>query len=132
MIAPKPLSSTTPSSGGALVPRGATSLLLCRYHGLNPTRTARRLARARLVTSGARIGSLTAEFDSLPKLGRGILCPLDDGSEIVATFRYPRARADVVDVGLTGCRVVSNGRLSRTATGPAGMRLLAQLTVLVP
>jgi len=130
-VAPKPLPSTAPAGGGELVPTGATSLLLCRYHGLNPAATARRLEGMRLVTSG--IAQIAAEFDSLPKLPRGIMaCPFDDGSEIVATFRYPRARADVVDVGLAGCRVVTNGRLSRTAIGPAGARLLARLTALVP
>jgi hypothetical protein len=131
-VAPKPLSSTAPGSGGELVPTGATTLLLCRYHGLNPAATARRLEGMRLVTSGTRIAQIAVEFDSLPRLPRGIIaCPFDDGSEIVATFRYPRARADVVDVGLAGCRVVGNGRLSRTAVGSAGARLLARLTALV-
>jgi hypothetical protein len=131
-IAPK-LPSATPSSRGELVPAGATSLLLCRYHGLNPAVTARRLEGMRLVTAAPRIAQLAVELDALPKLPRGIIaCPFDDGSEIVATFRYPRARADVVDVGLAGCRVVANGRLSRTAIGAAGVRLLAQLTALVP
>lgn len=131
-IAAKPLSSTTPSVGRALVPRGGTSLLLCRYYGLNPAQTARQLERMRLVSSAAWIARLTAELDSLPTLRRGIFCPFDDGREIVATFRYPRAPADVVDIGLAGCRIISNGRLSRTAIGPTGGRLLAQLTMLVP
>jgi hypothetical protein len=131
-LAPAPLTSTKPYGRGLFVPQGASSLLLCRYYGLN-AQLPRHLQRERLVTSAAPIAQLTAEVNALPPLPQGIHCPFDDGREIVTTFRYPRRGEAVVSVGLTGCRVVSNASFAaRTATGQAGSRLLAQLTVLVP
>jgi len=122
-----------PHGHGLLVGKGADAVLLCRYRGLNAA-TPRGLERERLVTSGARIARLTASFDALPPSPPGIhSCPLDDGSEIVATFRYPSRGDDVVTVGLSGCRIVGNGVVpARTASSGAGPRLLAELTALVP
>ena len=107
--------------------------MLCRYGGLNAP-APRGLERERLVTSHARITRLTTDFNALRPLPPGIVnCPLDDGSEIVATFRYPSRGEDVVTVGLSGCRVIGNGIVPpRTASSGAGSRLLAQLTALVP
>jgi hypothetical protein len=117
---------------GSLVRAGARSLLLCRYRGLNPAATAHRLRASRLVTAHAEIAALTAGLNALPSLSGPVNCPLDDGSEIVATFRYAAGGDDVVRIGLTGCRLVTGRRLPvRFASGPAGQRLLAQLAALV-
>jgi hypothetical protein len=120
--------ASTVAVSGVLVPKGATTVLLCRYRGLNPAATARRLARSRLLSSG--LAQLIAEFDALPKASGVVHCPMDDGSEITATFRYPAA-AIRVDIALTGCRTVSRGRLVRSASGPAGTRLIDRLTSLL-
>jgi hypothetical protein len=116
---------------GALVPEGAISLLVCRYHGLNPAATAHRLSGSRLVTAKAEVSRLATELDALPTAPRGIHCPLDDGSELTARFAYAHAAPVLVTVGLTGCRTVTNGRISRTAGGSAGSRLIEQLSALV-
>jgi hypothetical protein len=124
--------STNKLAQRMLVPPGATTVLLCRYRGLNPSATAHRLQHSRRVTSTAQVARFTTELDALPKLGRVIHCPMDDGSEITATFGYRSAASVYLDVGLTGCRTVSNGHLTRTASSPGGSRLIDQLTSLLP
>ena len=125
-----PLSSR-PGSTFALVPPGATSLLLCRYHGLNPLSRSGKLERARTVTGASELGRLTHEFDMLPKAPKLIYCPMDDGSAILATFSYTDAPPNPVSVGLTGCQIVTNGHVTRTAARAGAPPLVAQLTALV-
>jgi hypothetical protein len=129
---PAATSTASRAASGALVPKGATSLLLCRYHGLNPSATADRLERSRLIKADAEIAQLTAELDKLPASTGVIHCPMDDGSEIAARFEYPRQSDVSVIVGLTGCRTVSRDGLARAASGPAGTRVINQLMTLVP
>src|SRR5579862_4984692 len=106
-----------------LVPPGATAVLLCRYRGLNPPATAHRLVRGKVVTNTAEVKRLAAELNGLPKAHGRIACPMDDGSELVASFTYPDAAPATVSVGLTGCRMVTNGRITRSASTAAGSRL---------
>ena len=114
-----------------LVPPGATEVLLCRYRGLNPAAAAHRLVRGKLIANAAEVTRLTKEMDGLPKTHGRIACPMDDGSEFVASFEYPHSGPATVSIGLTGCRTVTNGRLTRSAAGAAGSRLVAQLTSLL-
>jgi hypothetical protein len=125
------LTASASASKHQLVPPGATSVLLCRYRGLNPAATAHRLARARLVANAVEVKRFITELDGLPELKGRVPCPMDDGSEITATFDYSHAATATVSVGLTGCRMVSNGRLTRTAESTTGARLLDQLMKLV-
>lgn len=124
-----------PVAGGAhqLVPSGAATLLLCRYRGLNPARTALRLRSFRLLTGRTEITSITAALNALPRAKAVFHCPMDDASAIFATFSYT-ARADVVvRIGLRGCRTVNGPYLPvRTAISPGGARLVAKLERLVP
>ena len=115
-----------------LVPDGAKSLRLCRYQGLNPAASEFRLTDARLITARATIARLTHEFDLLPALAAVTNCPFDDGSAIIAIFSYPQEPSVPLKVGLNGCRVVSNGSLTRTASSPIGAKLLRELTRLAP
>jgi hypothetical protein len=127
-----PPALTSASTRTELVPPGATAVLLCRYRGLNPAATAHRLVRGKLVTNAAEVKRFVSELDGLPKLQGRVPCPMDDGSEITANFRYAHSTPVAVTVGLTGCRNVSNGRLTRTADSTTGARLLAQLMRLLP
>jgi|GEM_PF-1532588 len=130
-IAPR-LAAPSGGSAGSLVRAGARSLLLCRYHGLNPAATARRLQSSRLIRARPEIAALAAGLNALPMLPKVVNCPFDDGSEIVATFGYPIGGDAVVQIGLTGCRIVSASHPPvRTASGKRGKNLLAQLTALV-
>jgi|SRR5579862_6945741 len=118
-------------SSGRLVPFGAQTLLLCRYRGLNAGAGARRLRSARLLRIRAQIEAIAALLNALPQIS-GIHCPMDDGSEIVASFSYPGGARLVVQIGLTGCRTVTSTRLPvRTASGPSGARLITRLERLV-
>ena len=99
----------------ALVPPGATSVVLCWYGGLNARGAAGRLLASARVTRNLVV-RLTNELDALPKLPNGIHCPVDDGSAVVARFEYAHAAPSAVRIGLTGCDIASNGRLTRRAT----------------
>jgi hypothetical protein len=70
------------------------------------------LLRRRIV-----VRRLVSELDRLPALTGSVACPFDDGSEIVALLVYPHGRHATISVGLTGCAVVTNGRVHRTAAG---------------
>jgi hypothetical protein len=56
---------------------------------------------------------------------------MDDGSAILAVFGYPAAPPSPVIVGLTGCRTVANGHLTRTASLPPGPVLLSRLDAIL-
>jgi hypothetical protein len=130
-LAPTSVSGTSSTVRGMLIPRGATSLLLCRYQGLNPSATARHLERERSLRDTAQIVQVTSELNTLPMPSGVIHCPMDDGSEITATFSYEHAASLTASIGLTGCRTVSRGKLVRSAGGPGGSRLIERLTSLL-
>ena len=90
-LAPNPLSSR-PGSTLVLVPAGATSLLLCSYHGLNPPSQSGELERARAITGATELGRLTHEFDVLREASRSLLCPMDGEVGDPGDVR-PRGRA---------------------------------------
>jgi hypothetical protein len=116
-----------------LVPAGARSLRLCRYRGLNPPATARRLVAMRFVVERLQVESIAAALDALPVPTGVIRCPMDDGSEIVATFAYAHGSSIAIRIGLRGCETVTGPHPPvRTAAHPAGQRLIAQLERLVP
>lgn len=116
------------------MPPDARTVLLCRYRGLNdPTGHVGSLARSVHVTRRPTIRALVHRLDTLKGFPRGkaIACPADDGSEVVAFFRYRRLPVDAVVVHMQGCGPVSNGRITRSAlfsSGPALLRQLATLT----
>ena len=108
---------------------------MCRYSGLNahPRLT---LVDSRLLESRSLVHQLVSEFDRLPSLSGAVACPNDDLSQILAVLAYPAGRQVTITVGLTGCTLVTNGTVHRTAAGigspPAfGPQLLAQLEHLV-
>lgn len=121
-----------------LAPAGANAIRLCRYAGLNASpRLA--LTGSRLVRGSRLVSGLAGELDALQPLPRGVLnCPEDDGSQIVALLAYPGRHVVTIGVGLTGCRVVANGSVTRTALSfrspPAAfsLQLVPQLERLVP
>jgi hypothetical protein len=115
-----------------MVAPGAVSVDLCRYHGLNPPALAGRLELGRTFNSVATVARLRRELDALPAQGNAVFhCPMDDGSEILAIFAYAHAQYDPVTIGLSGCRLVSNGHLTRSARLPPGPALLAELARLL-
>ena len=124
--------SARPGASTTLVPGGASSLLLCSYRGLNPPGQAHRLVGQRLLSAPAQVAGFARQFDELRPPPPLVSCPMDDGSEVVATFLYGDAPPDPVTVGLSGCEIASNGTLTRTASLPPGPALLGRLKALVP
>ncbi|HKN94005.1 MAG TPA: hypothetical protein VJU60_06730 [Thermoleophilaceae bacterium] len=74
---------------------------------------------------------LVDEFDQLQPFPPGVAaCPMDDGSFILALLAYPDGHRVRIEVDTTGCRLVSNGDVVRTASGfgtTAGPKLEHQL-----
>ncbi len=118
-----------------LAPAGASAIRLCRYSDLNAhPRLA--LISSRLLRNPGIVRELVSKFDRLPSLSGAVACPNDDLSQILAVPAYPGGRQVTVSVGLTGCELVSNGSVYRTAAGlgsPPGFgpQLVAQLEQLV-
>jgi hypothetical protein len=112
-----------------LAPPGATAIRLCRYGAL----PSLLLQRSVLQTSLSLVSGLVRVFDRLPQPPPGpVACPADNGSQIVALVAYPAGQRVTISVDLTGCAIVTNGSLSRSAAGvgtprPYGPQLLAEL-----
>lgn len=60
---------------------------------------------------------LVSEFDRLPSLHGAVACPNDEGSQIRALLGYPGAHRVSITVGLSGCALVTNGSVHRSAAG---------------
>jgi hypothetical protein len=104
---------------------------LCRYRGLNPYPKRLRLLGSGTVRAASKVAHLGAELNALKALLTGpVACPADDGSQIVAYFRYRDGSRDVVRIQMTGCQVVSNGPVSRWAAIAPGPHLLNELEAL--
>ncbi len=126
-------SSTTTGATATLVPAGARQVLLCRYSGLAgfPTPVASasfRLIARHLVITRTTVGSLASELNALKPATGARACASDNGTAIIAFFRYgsaPRAD-DPVTIELSGCSSVTNGHLQRTAGTVSGLKLVRQ------
>jgi hypothetical protein len=128
-----PTSNVSMRLGAAeeLVPGAPTAVVLCAYRGLNPAVTAGRLVRSTQVGSGPTLRWLVRTFDALrPNTGL-TSCPMDDGTALVALFSYVSPPADPVTVGLSGCRIVQNGHVTRTASLKPGPALISRLQALI-
>ncbi len=126
--------SPTAGSSTELVPAGVRQVLLCRYSaaGLAPESVLPgRLIVHRLVAKLATVKSLASGLDALKTLPGSYSCPADNGTAIIAFFRYRTKSDDPVTIGLSGCLSVTNGHLNRLAgiTAP-GRNLLRQLEAL--
>jgi len=124
-----------PAAKRKLAPAGAGAIRLCRYAGLNTAATPGSLVGSRLVRSAPLVGKLVWEFGQLKQAPPGAVfaCPNDDGSQALALLAYRHGEEVTISVDMTGCSGVSNGDVSRTASGygtPVGPRLVAQLAPL--
>jgi hypothetical protein len=110
-----------------LAPPGAAAIRLCRYNAFASQRT-RDLAATALVTSPSTVGALVGDLDALKSLSGTVFCPADNGAEVDMILTYHDGHGVFIRVGLTGCALVSNGSVNRTAaTTAAGHRLLSQI-----
>jgi hypothetical protein len=115
-----------PAAHSELAPPGASAIRLCRYNALG---VPRGLAASAVVSDPSAVGRLTRELDSLPSLPRVEACPLDTGALIDLIVAYSDNKHGLlVQVDLTGCAVVANGSVDRTAgSSGAGRALLATI-----
>jgi len=84
-----------------------------------------------VVDAGAELDLLVHEFNALRPSPPFISCPMDNGSTDLAIFEYPTPPAARISVGLSGCRIVQNGHLTRTASLAPGPALLERLGALL-
>ena len=120
--------STRAGAATRLVPPGASSVRLCRYRGLDPPSEADRLISGRLIVAATTTRMLADELDAIPVTTGVYSCPADLGSSVVAYFRYRSGPPDPVTIGLSGCELVSNGRVHRTGgVSPAGRTAIADV-----
>jgi hypothetical protein len=105
------LVSAGPGLRRRLVPRGPSSVSLCRYSARYGRRVpvAGRLLRKR--SYGAGVAKLlTRAFDRLqPPREGAVSCPNDDGSALLALFAYPHRLPVAVTISLSGCPSARNG-----------------------
>jgi hypothetical protein len=125
-----------PAARRELAPPGPVEIQLCRY-SVEVGRPVLRLMSSRRLTAHKAVAFFAGELAALPRQQGGVVCPDDDGSEVVATLRYPKSRSLAVSVGLRGCEPATNGTVSRTASGfgtPVGKvpPLVDQLERLLP
>ncbi len=118
-----------------LAPTGASAIRLCRYSGLN-AHPRLMLLDSRLLKSRSLVEQLVSEFDRLPSLSGTVACADDDLSQIFAVLAYPAGQQVTISVGLTGCALVTNGSVHRTAAGLGtprafGPQLIASLEQLL-
>jgi hypothetical protein len=119
----RPAPSARGGANRALVPPGATSVLLCRYgllHGGG-------LVDHRLVSSDTLTARLAESLNALPRR-REIICPLfDNGQVLIAHFLYASGPEDPVTIALSGCESVGNGHVDRLSLGERGVAAIVRL-----
>jgi hypothetical protein len=91
-----------------LAPPGPVAIQLCRYSA-EVGRPVLRLMSSRRLTAHKAVAFFVSELAALPRQHAGVVCPEDDGSQVVATLRYPKSRSVAVSVGLRGCEIATNG-----------------------
>ena len=124
-----------PPAHHELMPPGAVAGRLCSYSGLGGSHgrfPPLSLIRSRLVDAAGPLAELAADFNALPPLPQVyIICPLGDGSEIVAFIAYPGGPPLTITLRDTGCSEATNGALLRfayqTAHNPAAEKLYDEL-----
>ena len=126
-----------PRAAEAMVPLIPSALRLCRYYGLGFNQTPQTQGRVgklrdeRILTKAAAVHSIAEEFDFLQEAPEGpIYCPDDEGARLYATFAYAdRTEPKVpVEVHLSGCAFVSNGRAPVSRATPQLISRLKALT----
>jgi hypothetical protein len=107
--------SHEPDANTVMIPTGARSVLLCRYHGLNPQQRYAQLDRARLVQTPTTVRGFVNKINALEPFPVVTTCPRDDATKVVAFFRFSAAREVPIVIELSGCGGVSNGSVVREA-----------------
>jgi hypothetical protein len=126
-----------PAAQKSIVPGGAVSVRLCRYWGFagaDGEQTPKSQNRAGSLRDqaelhgGDALESLILEFHELETVPEGTYnCPEDEGAVLYAVFGYARAKPVVVEVKLSGCEFVNNGRARTRALRESVRKKLERL-----
>jgi hypothetical protein len=117
--------SAAPDSGRVLASPQPAAGLLCRYSGVRADGPERLLASARLTTAQAQ--DIASLLSKLPTLYGTVACPDDTGARDIVLLTYAHQASVTVDVGLSGCGLVTNGWFSRVATPALDSALSARV-----
>jgi hypothetical protein len=112
-----------------LVPPGATTLIVCQYNGINAFGGAPRwgLLSAGATSNRAKVKRIVTGLDALKPTRAMRMCPMDDGSAVVATFGYRSAPGVVVTIETNGCNAITNGHVHRDGLGRFSMAQIEAL-----
>lgn len=122
------VASAAPDSGRVLASPQPAAGLLCRYSGYSGVRAdgpERLLASARLTTAQAQ--DIASLLSKLPAFYGTFACPEDTGARDIVLLTYAHQASVTVDVGLSGCGLVTNGWFSRMATPALDSALSARV-----
>jgi hypothetical protein len=106
--------ATRPAALKVLVPKGADSLLVCRYGLIGGSKPAGPgLTGAGLTRSAEQIAKITDGLDAI-RAGRHLICPDFEvlGGETL-TFAYHSGPSVILTINLGGCLDISNGHVTR-------------------
>ena len=96
----------------SLVPKGAVSLIVCSYNGMNATRATPQFALSGIGDTDRlrTLARITEELDAIHRAtpDASYHCPNDDATKAILYFGYRSGPGDVVTVGLRGCNAVTN------------------------
>ncbi|CAM5365188.1 hypothetical protein [Leifsonia shinshuensis] len=113
--------SGVPGADQRIVPFTPTGFRVCRYGAL----PSRALQTGVVVDDPARAARVASFLDSTGRHDTGAVnCPMDDGEAVEFTF-WSGASHLAVTLGLTGCRIASNGSTFRLDVEPTPDFLLA-------
>jgi hypothetical protein len=114
-----------------LVPGVPCAISLTRYAGLPSPPGTKRVGHAK-VLKPFLLRQLTKEFNKLPPNTPGVYaCPNDQGSEIMASLKYPHNTQYQLRVTLSGCAGAGRESVNRSALGRLGERLIGHLEKLI-
>ena len=114
----------------ALVPPGASELIVCRYNGMNASGGAPQwgLRGVGVTADRARIRRITTALDALRPPHGVYSCPSSDASYDMATFDYGSPPRVVLRMDTGDCNTITNGRVHRLGLAQPVVAQIESLT----
>lgn len=121
-----------PGASREIVPGRPEQLLLCRYREPNRGRRPPHLSSRRYLDMRPTVESIAERLNRLPPARGAYACPAASGGAIYAIFRYEDEAEIVVEITLSGCPAVRNGRAHARVLSPSFANRLKRLIPLRP
>lgn len=137
---PEGIRSTGDGLSGAFVPGDPIKAKLCRYYspGFGPKDPPYHLVDSLLITNRSEVGHLRDLMNPFPQASKRVApsCPAGTHYDsIIAAFGYADSRVVDVDIDLTTCTSISNGKRFAVVIyypGDNGLKLLKELNRMIP